>query len=225
MAACLIDPHVHTAETSSCSRLPGAEIARLYRSRGYDAVIVTDHYFEEFFAGNGPLPWRTQVRRFLTGYRNARREGQRIGLQVFLGLEVKLSGSLNDFLVYGPDETFLEDSPPLFRLSLGELVTAIRPAGGIIVQAHPFRPACAPADPRLIDGVEVFNGNPRHRSRNELAAAFARTHGLLRLSGSDAHQAEDVGRGGMRLPRPIGTLREFLRYLGEAELLSSPEVR
>jgi predicted metal-dependent phosphoesterase TrpH len=224
MAAFLIDPHVHTAETSSCSRLPAAELVRLYRSKGYDALIVTDHYFDEFFdaEGNGSLPWRRRVERYLAGFRNARREGERIGLRVFLGLEVRLSGSPNDYLVYGPDEEFLEESPPLFRLDLAGLGLVVRALGGALVQAHPFRPVCTRADPALLDGVEVFNGNPRHRSRNELAGAFARKHGLLRFSGSDAHQEEDVGRGGMRLPRAIGSLKEFLDCLGEAELLASP---
>ncbi len=225
MKSFLIDPHVHTAEVSDCSHLSAARLIRLYRERGYDALVVTDHFTDEYFEARGrrSLPWPERIQRFLEGYRRAHWEGKRAALQVFLGAEVRLPGSLNDYLVYGLDEKALAQSPPLCRLDLPALSALVRREGGIVVQAHPFRPACAPADARLLDGVETFNGNPRHRSRNDLAEAFAGRHGLLRLSGSDAHEEQDVGRGGMRLPGPIGSLRGFLAALGEAQLLSSPE--
>jgi len=221
----LIDPHVHTAEISSCSRLSAPELVRLYRAAGYQAIVVADHFGDEYFESRDlrRLPWRQRVECFLEGYRRAQREGKRVGLQVFLGAEVRLADSPNDYLVYGLGEEALRQSPPLCRLDLAGLRARVHRAGGIVVQAHPFRPPCAPADPRLLDGVESFNGNPRHRSRNELAEAFAREHGLLRLSSSDAHQQEDVGRGGMRLPDPISAAQEWVSALAEAQLLCSPE--
>ena len=38
-----IDVHVHTSEVSGCGQLPGAEMARLYKQAGYDAIVITDH--------------------------------------------------------------------------------------------------------------------------------------------------------------------------------------
>ena len=36
-----IDVHVHTSEVSGCGQLPGAEMARLYKQAGYDAIVIT----------------------------------------------------------------------------------------------------------------------------------------------------------------------------------------
>ena len=225
MSSFLIDPHVHTAEVSACSHLPAVELVRLYHARRHDAVIVTDHFTQEYFEGRGfrSLRWSERVACFLQGYRRACREGKRLGVRVFLGAEVRLPGSVNDYLVYGLDESQLRKTPPLHQLDLPSLSSLVRREGGIVVQAHPFRSMCTPADPRLLDGVETFNGNPRHRSGNDLAEAFAERHGLLRLSGSDAHQEQDVGRGGMLLPRAVKSLQDWLAALAEAQLVSSPE--
>ena len=59
------------------------------------------------------------------------------------------------------------------------------------------------APPELLDGIEVFNGNPRHNSRNELALEYAEKNGLLKLSGSDFHQRQDLARGGILVPEEI----------------------
>jgi histidinol phosphatase-like PHP family hydrolase len=61
----------------------------------------------------------------------------------------------------------------------------------------------------------VFNGNPRHNSQNPLALQYARQHGLLMSSGSDAHQVEDVGRGGLRTEKRITDLSMLKTVLRE----------
>ena len=44
----------------------------------------------------------------------------------------------------------------------------------------------------------MFNGNPRHDSHNALTLAFAEAHPrLIRTSGSDFHQPQDLARGGI----------------------------
>ena len=45
---------------------------------------------------------------FLAGYRAAKKRGDEVGLKVFLGLEVQAEDSPFEFLVYGPDEEFIE---------------------------------------------------------------------------------------------------------------------
>ena len=82
---------------------------------------------------------------------------------------------------------------------------AIRRQGGLTVLAHPFqrpRPAesLTPLVPTL-DGVEVWNGraNRKNPQANAQGAAFARQHGLVPTAGSDAHLAEEIGNGILRL--------------------------
>lgn len=38
-----IELHMHTSEVSSCGKVPAAEMVRLYKEMGYDAITVTDH--------------------------------------------------------------------------------------------------------------------------------------------------------------------------------------
>jgi len=219
MTFCL-DPHVHTIGTSSCGKVNGATVAELYKKAGYDGIVITNHYHEEFFtqfAAN--LSWQETIDLFLREYHGARAQGNKLGLSVFLGMEIRFTDSPNDFLVYGFDEDFLRTYPNLHHLGLKgfrELVASLAPAYRILIfQAHPFREGLNPAAPDLLDGVEVHNGNPRHNSYNHLAAAFARINQLTMISGSDFHRLTDLARGGILLPHPIETVNEFVAVLME----------
>ena len=82
----------------------------------------------------------------------------------------------------------------LFRRHSGEL---------LIIQAHPYRSNGTP-EIEFLHGVEVFNGNPRHKNRNNKTRKLCDKHpGLCQLSASDTHETEDVGIGWMEFDRPI----------------------
>ncbi|MCL1964195.1 MAG: GNAT family N-acetyltransferase, partial [Firmicutes bacterium] len=67
--------------------------------------------------------------------------------------------------------------------------------------------------PPQIDGIEIFNGNPRHNSQNRLAAGFAARHGLRTIVGSDIHHKGDAGAVGMMVPREALTPKRFAAWL------------
>ncbi len=180
-----IDPHIHTSNTSPCGMITGRRLADLYKAAGYDAIVITDHFCPEFFAELGVMPWAEKIDRFLAGYSDAATRGYQIGLDVMFGLELRFPGLWKDFLIYGITEEFLKARPDLLDLGLDRLHALGREEGFLVYQAHPFRPRIGPADPRLLDGVEVHNGNPRHESHNHLAYEFARKYGLRMISGSD----------------------------------------
>jgi hypothetical protein len=72
----------------------------------------------------------------------------------------------------------------------------------------------APADIKLLDGLEVYNGNPRHNSQNDKAFAYAKKHELKMISGSDFHEYEDLALGGIvseKLPVNIIELCDLLK--------------
>ena len=75
--------------------------------------------------------------------------------------------------------------------------------GCIIIQAHPFRPYIYRANPKYLDGVEIFNGNPRHNSSNDIAEMWAKKYDLMVTSGSDYHEIEDLGSGGIWFNKEI----------------------
>ena len=207
------DLHVHTKETSGCGRVPARRVVDLYREIGYDGIVITDHYLQDFFSGLGRRPWSEKVQRFLAGYRAAAERGREVGLRVFFGLELRFADDPLDYLVYGVDEDFLLAHPELLAADLAKLRALAKARGFLVYQAHPFRPGSSPAAPELLDGVEVYNGNPRHDSRNHLALEFARLHGLGMISGSDFHQPDDLGRGGIEVEEEILRSEELVEVL------------
>ena len=216
-----IDLHVHTRESSFCGRTEGRLVAQLYKKAGYDGIVITDHYNRGFFRRFPPsVPWPARVDHFLQGYRGAREEGEKIGLTVLLGIELKFIDSPREFLVYGIDETFLKKYPELYKMGIAEFRRFSKQLSDpeiLTYQAHPFRPGLTPAPLTLIDGIEVYNGNPRQNSNNQLALAFARQNNLRMIAGSDFHRFPDLARGGLILPEAVADSRALVRVLKQNE--------
>lgn len=210
----VLDMHFHTQETSSCGSIPAAQSVPAYREKGYDGLVVTDHYFDGYFARfPADRPWPEQLESWLTGYRAARAAGDACGMTVLLGLELRFVGSMNDYLVYGATEDLLRAHPALYRMDPASFARFARDNGLFFAQAHPFRPGLTRCDAAYLDGVETYNGNKRHNSHNDLAAAYAAEHGLIPLSGSDFHEWEDLARGGLHFRAPVRDAEELIAAL------------
>ena len=162
---------------------------------------------------------------YLEGYRQGVDEGRRLDIDVLLGLELRFTENDNDYLVYGVTEEFLKARPDLHRSTIAAFMADIAGREDILVyQAHPFRHGCFPADPSLVHGLEIYNGNPRHESWNNKAARLARENHLMILSGSDFHRREDVGTGGVFFPervRDSSALLQQLRRLVPGNLVTN----
>ena len=218
-----IELHLHTSEVSPCGKVPAREMVRMYKEAGYSAVVVTDHLFPSLHTLAEGETAAEKAEIWLQGYRTAKEEGDRLGLTVLLGAEGRLTEYGNeDFLVYGLKETDIEWMFAMLGSvhSIAEMSKAIRERGLFLVQAHPFRPGLRAQEQGLLDGVEAFNGNPRHNSSNPLARAMALSGGLAMVSGSDAHQPVDVGRGGLNTPDEFDTNEQLLAFLRSGALRS-----
>lgn len=208
---------MHTKYASVCGRLTARELAEGYRAAGYSAVTVTDHYNRETFAMQGVELLRPgdKLGPYLEGYERLREEGARQGLVVYRGAELRFDGSQNDYLLFHYPDQLLAEPEEVFRMTLAEFTPLARAAGAVLVQAHPFRRGCAPAELALLDGVEVSNQHPGHANHNELALELAgRDRRLLRTGGSDCHEAHHIGRGGILsevLPADDDQLAALLR--------------
>lgn len=214
------DLHVHTSEVSFCGQVCAAETVERYVNAGYAGFVLTDHYNPSCAAHYAQTTWEGRMEHFLQGYRLAKARGEELGFDVLSGMELAMEGAPDEFLLYGLTEEFLLAHPMICTLDAQGLRQLADENGILIFQAHPFRPHMTPADKPFLDGVEVYNGNPRHHSRNELAAEYAVAHGLLCSSGSDAHCPEDVGRGGLLTAERITTpeqLKSALRSLKTPE--------
>ncbi len=210
----LFDPHIHTSEVSSCGKIPAKEMVRLYKKAGFSGIVITDHFTSALRRRMPAKSWADLIDSYLSGYESAKREGDRIGLVVLWGIELTFDGGLRgDFLVYGLDRKFLKGNRDLYRMDLQAFRRLIDGQEIIVYQAHPFRVGQELAPPHLMDGIEVYNGNPRHFSDNTRARAYAESNGLLQIAGSDAHQREDVARGGLYSQKLIHTNKDFVRFL------------
>ena len=218
------DMHVHTKETSSCGNIIGLDVADMYKEAGYDGIVITDHYIKDFFEQFPDKTWDMKVDEFLKGFMEAKTEGQKRGLKVILGMELRFTDSQNDFLIYGIDQEFLRENKELYLLNLYKFRELIKDKDIMIFQAHPFRAGHYVMNIESLDGIEVFNGNARHDSKNHLANDFAKENNLIPISGSDFHEIEDLARGGVEFVEMVNSSKELVRQLknnGVTEIIQS----
>lgn len=211
-----IETHLHTVYSSRCGHLDAQTIVTAYLEKGYHGIIVTDHFSRvtcEFLNADYTKPDHA-AELFLRSYRLLYEEGQRRGMRIYKGAEFRFDGSDNDYLVIGYPDELLYDPDTTFREGLPAFSRRCREAGALLIQAHPFRDGCTPADPRYLDGMEVHNRNPNRENRDAPALEYARRFNLIQTSGSDCHKPFQIGHGGIlseTLPETEAELIALLR--------------
>lgn len=209
--------HAHTAEISRCAHVGVDEVVRAYREAGYRTLVLTDHMSHFTFDDQPITDWTAAVDRYLQSYHRAV-EAAGSDLTVLLGMELCFDGgNFSDYLVYGVTEEFLYANGNLMEMNIHSFSTLAGEAGLLLFQAHPFRNYMRMTPPELLDGIEVHNGNPRHDSRNDVAALWAEKFGLLRSSGSDYHEYGDISRGGILTKTPLLTNQDLLSALRDPQ--------
>ena len=204
---------MHTADGSPCGHIRGNTLVRLYHEAGYHTVIITDHFHHDTIEPLGDIPWEEKTTIFLAGYYRAREEGRKLGLNVLLGAEIGFIGEPNHYLAYGISKEFLDAYPNLHRMKIEEFSKIAKENGILLIQAHPFRDNKCYPTPEYVDGIEVYNGNPRHNDFDQEAKKIALEYNLYMTSGSDAHRMEDIGVAGMMSEHEIKTMEEFMELI------------
>lgn len=205
------ETHLHTSESSSCGKVSGAKLARIYKELGYSGIIITDHFFGGNTSVNRNLPWKESIDEFVKGYESAKEEGERIGLSVFFGFEESFFGT--DFLVYGLDKEWLYENQDILHWGVEEYYENVHKAGGFFVHAHPFREAPHVKEIRLYkkceDAIEVVNRSHKDPLFNQRAREYAILHNKPWIEGSDAHSRDDV-HGGMLFAHRLVDINDFI---------------
>ncbi|MGM9682986.1 MAG: PHP domain-containing protein [Eubacteriales bacterium] len=203
--------HCHTAEGSGCSVMSAHEMVDFYVERGYDGIVVSDHFTGKTTVPKGST-WNERIEYFYeNGFAKAYRYGQERGLKVFFGPEWSSEG--NDFLLLGLDKDWWLRQTDFFELSPGEVFDRVHEAGGIVIHAHPFAQAkwikCIRLFPDKTDAVEVFNGGSCD-TVNERALAYARSYGLKMTGGTDIHNSNVKVLCGITVPYACSTVAELV---------------
>ncbi len=210
-----IDLHVHSSEVSQCGKLSAQETVRLYKEAGFDAIVLSNHFNRdtaEHFARHGQPDFNAV---YHEGYQIAKDAGDACGLTVLCGYELRFDGSNNDYLVFGMSRELAADWDTLFRIGPGAFGRLAREQGILFYQAHPFRNHMKIIDPAYLFGMEVKNGNPRHDSRNDIAAFWAEKFGLHKIGGSDCHEITDVGVSGIETDLSVTSMEDLVAVLRE----------
>lgn len=220
------ETHLHTKEASACSPCSGEEMARACKEAGYTGIIVTNHFLGGNTSVDPKLGWEDWVCAFCKGYENAKREGDRIGLQVFFGWEAGFEGT--ESLVYGLDKNWLLAHPEIKGCTIEEQYRLVHASGGMVIHPHPFREEWYIPKirlyPEFCDGVECANATHsslRSKCHNNpewdaKATQYALKHQLPMTGGSDIHTT-DLLLGGMAFPRRLTDIHDYVKAVTSRE--------
>lgn len=214
----LYETHCHSSQCSLCARSSAQELVLAYHQAGYAGLVLTDHFIFGNTAVDPSLPWDDRMRCYYSAYLDAKEVGDSLDFDVIFGIE-HAYGDGKEVLLYGIDLDFLLVNPDIPAISLDELVQRVHEAGGLVIQAHPYRDRYyvnMSASPRadIVDGIEIYNAGNRP-GEDLKALQLARTGDYILTSGGDIHFAGDqrIGQAGVLLPHRVKNHREFASAL------------
>ena len=206
-----IELHAHTSPASACSSLKPAELVKLYYEKGYDGVVVTNHFDPGKFA----LGKAEAVAAVMRDYQAAKETAKKYGMTVYLGAELRFQENMNDYLIYGVDEDLLRIFYDYIPTDVATFRREVVLPNSVFLQAHPFRSGMVLCDAELLDGMECLNLHPRHNSAVGLATQYAYQNALaIKIAGGDCHDMGDHGLTALRckaLPEDSFQLAQILK--------------
>ena len=212
-----IELHCHNLPVSICAHITPEEQAAAYIEAGYDTVVLTNHLNAAGLRPLGDATWQEKMDHYLSAYHRMKAAaGDK--MTVLLGAEICPDCySATDFLVFGMTEDFLRATPDLLQIDAATLSARVRAAGMRIYQAHPFRNRMVVVEPKLLDGIEIYNAQRRECSRNDVAALWAERYALQGIGGSDNHRGFADAVSGILTDRPVCDNETLLQVLAKGE--------
>lgn len=180
-----IELHAHTSPASSCSEILPEQMAEIYAEKGYDAVVITNHFFLENLKGETK---EECLDNYISDYEKTSEAGKKYNIKVFLGAELRFPPNCNDYMLYGVDREILSLCYDYLDREVAVFRSEVTLENSVFLQAHPFRNGIELCDPSLLDGIESFNLHPGHNSRVGIAARYAKEQNFkIQIAGSDFH--------------------------------------
>ena len=214
-----IDFHTHTRPASPCSEMTPKMLVERYVKLGFDGIVLTNHFIDFLLKSDNP---KKAADIYLKDYYKTKKEGEKHGLKVYLGMEVRFPENYNDYLVYGINENDVEEIFKYIHTDFKTFYKGFKNDKNVILQAHPFRDRMVLQDPEYLDGIEVFNMHPNHNSKIGFAARYANQFSdFIKTCGSDFHHDTHQGVGATLLKEmpedsvAIGSILKSGDYLFE----------
>ena len=207
-----IELHAHSNPASGCADFPAEEVVRTYSGLGFDALVLTNHYYAAaLWDGEDANGY---FERYFGDYHRACEEAEKCGIKVILGFEFRFADKSNDYLVFGISEEEAKEIFPHLSGTIEDFRKNYHNPDMVLIHAHPFRNNTAETDPNLLDGVEILNLHPNHNSRVGYCAQLARKVDGIVTAGSDFHHANMAGLGGIftrEMPEDTKALARILK--------------
>ncbi len=213
--------HAHTKPVSTCSDVPPEDAVKLYKERGYTSLVIANHFtYDYFYKRVGTRDTKTAVEFYLDGYRRAKAEGEKSGLNVILAAELRFSqGTGNDYLLFGIDEGDLCEIFEMLPGTVEEFYKNYCDETKLLFQAHPMRNGQVVMPPETVDGYESFNLHPNHNSRPALAARYAKSVNKPFIAGTDFHEYGHEGLSAIRTTSPLLSSHDVVKAIKENDFI------
>ncbi|MBP3495594.1 MAG: hypothetical protein J6K52_05235 [Clostridia bacterium] len=197
--------HCHSNSVSECARVSNNDIIEKFTGAGYTTLVLANHFNKGTMRYLKCETYDEFVTKYIDGYNSLKNDAKGI-LNVLLGLELRFSQNINDYLLFGATEAFLRSVPDIFDMGVESFHKIASENGCLLIQAHPFRNGMTVTRPDMIDGVEVFNGHFGHDSRNDIANMWADKFSLIKTSGTDFHYKEVPANAGIYTENEITSM-------------------
>lgn len=213
----IYETHLHTREASKCSHTYAELYPQYYKRLGYSGIFITDHFFNGSTCISSFHSWEKRIKLFCKGYENAKKAAEGMDFSVFFGVEYNFEG--DEFLLYGIDKEWLIEHPEIMHQSRKGLYEIIDNAGGLMVQAHPFR------ERRYISTIHLspvychaWEGYNSHNTdiNNQNAVSYCNEHNIFMTAGSDLHKLNSIPEKehfGMQFNSPLTCEKDYVNAI------------
>ncbi len=212
--------HAHTSPVSTCADFSPEEVVKKYAELGLDSVAITNHYTYDYRVSRFTEEPGAKLfaKWFLKDFLDAKKAGEKYGINVILGAEIRFEENHNDYLVYGIDQNILEEIYDALPKGIAEFKKNEAFKDVLIIQAHPYRNGMTDIDSSFIDGMEIFNMHTGHNGRNAKTIERAKADKIKVLTiGSDYHHEGGAGIGVIRTKKPIKDTFELVKVLKKGD--------
>lgn len=212
------DLHVHTSPVSKCGDFSPCEVVDKYIKRGFDGIVITNHFSLNSAPEN--IAQKDFLEFYLRDYREAKECGEKRGLKVFPGIEIKFPENYNEYLVYGLNEDDISCAYGYLSGDYKTFYNEFKRDDILIIQAHPFRKNCILQDVNILDGIEAYNLHPGHNPAMGFAAkiAYDNPH-LLITGGTDFHHEGHEGMCAMCTREKLTDSRSLVNTLKSKDII------
>jgi predicted metal-dependent phosphoesterase TrpH len=197
----LIDLHVHSHHTRSCTLAP-RDVLRRAKAAGLDGVAFTDL-------------------NTLDGLEEIRAAGREEGLLALCGVE--LATDRGHYLCFFPDPAKVPAPPQAFGATtpwpVREVLAKVRQLGGVVVAAHPYDKTVERPSGDFIftlDGLSAIEGlNTRRKGPANDLAVEAADHLNLPCTGASGAQGslDEIGKAATLFRDPVANEEDLVRQL------------